>query len=127
VNVIDKKLPHKVPVRFIKEVEIEGDDDATSLVEFLEKPTLSAVVEAAAQNVIFILSLYKDYDGGVLTGMKNIELLGELKEGIYRVESKISTQLESFCIIAFRLSRGEDSVVTGEISIVMKERDEKIN
>lgn|GEM_PF-1568355 len=127
MNVIDKKLPHKVPVRFIKEVEIEGDDDATSLVEFLEKPTLSAVVEAAAQNVIFILSLYKDYDGGVLTGMKNIELLGELKEGIYRVESKISTQLESFCIIAFRLSRGEDSVVTGEISIVMKERDEKIN
>jgi hypothetical protein len=127
MSVIDKKLPHKVPVRFIKEVEIEGEYHAISLVEFTETPTLSAVVEAAAQNVIFILSLYKDYDGGVLTGMKNIELSESLQAGIYRVESEISTQLESFCMLRFKLSKEDKSIVKGEISIVMKERDEALN
>ncbi|NEW60921.1 hypothetical protein GSY74_06455 [Sulfurovum sp. bin170] len=127
MDVIDRKLPHKAPVRFIKKVEVEGENHAVSLVEFTETPTLSAVVEASAQNVIFILSLYRDYDGGVLTGMKNIELFELLHSGVYRVESRISTQLESFCMLNFRLSKEERTIVKGEMSIVMRERDEALN
>ncbi|MCK4441742.1 MAG: hypothetical protein KAU90_07025, partial [Sulfurovaceae bacterium] len=71
MNIIDMKLPHKAPVRFIKDVIVEGENHAISIVEFDEVPTLSAVVEASAQNVIFILSLFEIYHIGVLTGMKN--------------------------------------------------------
>ena len=122
MSVIDEKLPHKSPVRFIKEVLEEGENHSISLVEFDEKPTLSAVVEAAAQNVIFIVSLYRDFDGGVLTGMKNVELLSELELGVYRVESELIARIDNYTIFRFRLSTEEGTSVEGEINIVMNER-----
>lgn len=122
MTLMDEKLPHKYPVRFIKEVQIDGEDHAVSLVEFKEKPTLAAMVEAAAQNVVFIRSLYKDFDGGVLTGMKNIEFFEDVELGIYHVESAIMTRLDHFCMIKFTLSTNEGICAKGEISIVMKER-----
>lgn len=122
MTLIDKKLPHKYPVRFIKEVEIDGENNAISLVEFKEKPTLAAIVEAAAQNVVFIRSLYKDFDGGVLTGMKNIEFLENAELGMYRVESSIMTRLDNYCMIKFTLSMSEIIYARGEMNIVMKER-----
>lgn len=119
-------LPHLPPVCFIKEVLHSGEIESSSMVEFQEEPTLSATVEAAAQNVIFIASLYKDYDGGVLTGMKKVELLRPLSKGSYKVESKILAQLNNFSIFTFRLSQDDNVFVEGEINIVMKDRDEKL-
>ena len=119
-------LPHLAPVRFIKEVLHAGELEASSMVEFQEIPTLSATVEAAAQNVIFIASLYHDYDGGVLTGMKNVELLERLTKGSYKVESKILTKLDNFSMFRFKLSQNDKLFVKGEMSIVMKDRDEKL-
>jgi hypothetical protein len=116
------RLPHKDPVRFITEVKIAAEDDAASLVEFKEKPTLAAIVEAAAQNVIFIASLYRIYDGGVLTGMKNIELLRELDAGVYRVESAVTARVDNYAIFRFNLSTEEGIFVEGEMNIVMEER-----
>jgi len=120
------QLPHLAPVRFIKEILLAEEIEAASTVEFKEKPTLAAVVEAAAQNVIFITSLYRDYDGGVLTAMKNVQLLEPLVQGDYRVESKISTKLGNFSLFKFKLSQNDKIFVEGEISIVMKDRDEKL-
>ena len=120
------QLPHLAPVRFIKEILLAEEIEAASTVEFKEKPTLAAVVEAAAQNVIFITSLYRDYDGGVLTAMKNVQLLEPLVQGDYRVESKISTKLGNFSLFKFKLSQNDKVFVEGEISIVMKDRDEKL-
>jgi hypothetical protein len=117
------RLPHKAPVRFVREVIKDGEDDAISMLEFLESPTLSAVVESAAQNVIFIASLYRVYDGGVLTGMKNIVRHEKLESGSYRIESKISAQLDNFCIFTFELFRDERVVAEGEFNVVMKRRD----
>lgn len=117
------RLPHQAPVRFLTEVIKDGEDDAISMLEFLEKPTLSAVVEAAAQNVIFIASLYKVYNGGVLTGMKNIILHDKLKSGKYRIESKISAQLDNFCIFSFELFRDNKVIAEGEFNVVMKARE----
>lgn len=122
MSVIDEKLPHKKPVRFIKEVIEEGDKHSISLVEFNEKPTLSAVVEAAAQNVIFIISLYKDFDGGVLTGMKNVKLLAEFDSGIYSVESTLMARIDNYTNFRFRLHREAKIFVEGEINIVMNKR-----
>lgn len=117
------RLPHQAPVRFLTEVIKDGEDDAICMLEFLEKPTLSAVVEAAAQNVIFIASLYKVYNGGVLTGMKNIILHDKLKSGKYRIESKISAQLDNFCIFSFELFRDNKVIAEGEFNVVMKARE----
>ncbi len=117
------QLPHKAPVRFVREVIKDGENDAISMLEFLEPPTLASVVESAAQNVIFITSLYRIYDGGVLTGMKNIVRYERLEAGVYRIESKISTQLDSFCIFTFELFRNEKVVAEGEFNVVMKQRD----
>ena len=121
------RLPHQAPVRFISEVLKDGEDDAISMLEFLEKPTLASVVEAGAQNVIFIASLYRVYDGGVLTGMKNIVRLEVLEKGTYRIESKISAQLDNFCIFTFELFQAERLMAEGEFTVVMKERVKTIN
>jgi len=116
------KLPHKIPVRFIVEVIKNGENDAISMVKFHEKPTLSAVVESAAQNVIFISSLYRTYDGGVLTGMKQIVLHEPLEKRTYTIESRISTQLDSFCVFTFQLFKDEKVMVEGEFNVVMNKR-----
>ena len=120
------RLPHLAPVRFVKEVLLADETESASIVAFKEQPTLAAVVEAAAQNVIFIASLYRDFDGGVLTAMKNVNLLEPLVQGDYKVESKISTRLDNFSLFAFKLSQNDKVFVTGEMSIVMKDRDEKL-
>ncbi len=122
MGIIEDRLPHKEPVRFIEKVELEAKNHSISLVKFKEKATLASVVEAAAQNIIFIKSLYEEFDGGVLTGMKNIELLDELGEGIYRVESTVLAKLDNFCTLSFVLSRENKPVVKGQINIVMEER-----
>jgi len=123
MNLIDMKLPHKVPVRFIKEVLEEGEDYAISIVEFDETPTLSAIVEASAQNVIFILSLFEIYHIGVLTGMKNIKLHQKLNAGTYRVETNIFASLDNFYIFTFKLFDNNDTlIVDGEITILLEER-----
>ncbi len=123
MSVIDEKLPHKEPVKFIKEIIEEGENHAISLVEFIETPTISAVVESAAQNVIFIISLYKDFDGGVLTGMKKIGLLRELESGIYSVESLLTARIDNYTNFRFKLYRDNVVFVEGEINIVMNERE----
>lgn len=120
------RLPHKAPVRFISEVIKNGENDAISMLKFLEPPTLSSVVESAAQNVIFITSLYRIYDGGVLTGMKNIVRYEKLEAGGYRIESKISAQLDSFCIFTFELFRDERVVAEGEFNVVMNQREKPL-
>ncbi len=114
---IDEKLPHKEPVKFIKEVEAEGENHAVSIVEFKQKPTLSAVVEAAAQNIVFITSIFKGTYKGVLTGMKNIELLGEIESGLYRVHTEKKAELDDFFILEFEMLKGGEVVVRGEINI----------
>ena len=118
-----ERLPHQAPVRFVTEVIKDGEVDSISIVTFNEKPTLAAIVEAAAQNVIFIASLYRVYDGGVLTGMKHVVLHEVLESGSYRIESKISAQLDNFCIFTFELFRDEKVMASGEFNVVMKERD----
>ena len=123
MNIIERLLPHKYPVRFIKEVQVEGENHAESLVEFKEIPTLPAVVEAAAQNVIFIRSLYREFDGGVLTGMKKIELLESLEAGVYQAKSTIGARIDHFCTVKFELLDEDVIVVKGEMNIVMKERE----
>ena len=120
------KLPHKAPVRFIKEVLKNGEDDAVSMIEFNEKPTLSAVVESAAQNVIFISSLYRLYEGGVLTGMKNVQFSNPLEQGVYRMESKIATQLDNFCLFSFEMFKDEVVMASGEFNVVMNKREKAL-
>jgi len=123
MNVIEMKLPHKAPVKFIKEVLVEGENHAVSLVEFQQEPTLSAIVEASAQNVIFILSLFEIYYIGVLTGMKNIKIYRELEAGIYRIETKIFASLDNFYVFTFKLfDIDETIVVDGEITILLEKR-----
>jgi len=123
MNLIDMKLPHKAPVRFIKEVLEEGEDYAISIVEFDEAPTLSAIVEASAQNVIFILSLFEIYHIGVLTGMKNIKLHQKLNVGTYRVKTEIFARLDNFYMFTFKLFDNNDTIIVdGEITILLEER-----
>ncbi len=122
MDYIEKKLPHKYPVRFIKEVEIEREDDAISLVEFKEKPTLSALLEAGAQNTVFIQSLYAKFDGGVLSSIKYAELLAPFEAGVYRVKSSIVSRLDPFVVVAFVFLQQEDILAKGEINIVMNPR-----
>jgi len=120
------RLPHLAPVRFVKEVLVAGEVDSACIVEFEEEPTLAAIVEAAAQNVIFIASLYRDFDGGVLTAMKKVKLLKDLEKGSYKVESVISARLDNFSIFTFKLSQNDEIFVEGQMSIVMKARKEKL-
>jgi hypothetical protein len=122
MSMLTKKLPHKYPVRFIKEVQVECEEYAESLVAFKEVPTLPAVVEAAAQNIIFIHSMYRDFEGGVLTGMKNVELFKSLEVGEYNVKSTIVARLDNFCTLKFELLDKNIIVANGEMNIVMKER-----
>jgi len=118
------RLPHLAPVRFVTEVLVAGEVDSACVVEFKEEPTLSAIVEAAAQNVIFIASLYRDFDGGVLTAMKKVKLLKPLTKGSYKVQSSITARLDNFSMFKFTLSRESEIFVEGEMSIVMKHREE---
>lgn len=127
MNCIEKKLPHKYPVRFIKEVEVEEKNYAISLVEFKEKPTLPALVEAAAQNTVFIESLYEKFDGGVLSGMKNVESYTSFQAGIYRVKSSIISRIDPFILIGFIFLSDEEVLAKGEISIVMNPRVKTLN
>ena len=123
MGVIEEKLPHKAPVKFIKEVIQEGENHALSIVEFDEVPTLSAIVESAAQNVIFILSLFEIYHIGVLTGMKDIKLHRELKKGTYLVHTEIFASLDNFYIFKFELSDNDKTIVVdGEITILLERR-----
>ena len=120
------RLPHLAPVRFVKEVLVAGEVDSACIVAFEEEPTLAAIVEAAAQNVIFIASLYRDFDGGVLTAMKKVKLLKPLQEGAYTVESSITARLDNFSMFKFTLSQNDEVFVEGEMSIVMKAREKKL-
>jgi predicted type IV restriction endonuclease len=120
------RLPHLAPVRFVTEVLVAGEMDAACTVRFEEEPTLAAIVEAAAQNVIFIASLYRDFDGGVLTAMKKVKLLKALSKGSYKVESVISARLDNFSMFKFTLLQENEVFVEGEMSIVMKSRAEKL-
>ena len=118
------RLPHLAPVRFVTEVLVAGEIDSACIVKFEEEPTLAAIVEAAAQNVIFIASLYRDFDGGVLTAMKKVKLLKTLEQGSYKVESSITARLDNFSMFKFKLSKSDEVFVEGEMSIVMKHREE---
>lgn len=115
-------LPHLPPIRFIKEVLYAEELESASLVEFQEKPTLSATAEAGAQNVIFITSLYRDFEGGVLTAIKKVKLQKPLEKGTYIVESKLITRFDNFSMIKFMLLRKNEIFVEGEINIAMKYR-----
>ena len=120
------RLPHLAPVRFVTEVLVAGEKDSACMLLFEEEPTLSAIVEAAAQNVIFIASLYRDFDGGVLTAMKKVKLLKPLEKGFYKVESSITARLDNFSMFKFTLSQESKVFVEGEMSIVMKHREKKL-
>jgi hypothetical protein len=120
------RLPHLAPIRFVTKVLIAGEVDSASIVTFEEEPTLAAIVEAAAQNVIFIASLYRDFDGGVLTAMKKVKLRQPLQKGAYKVESSITARLDNFSIFQFTLSRESEIFVEGQMSIVMQTREKKI-
>ena len=120
------KLPHLAPVRFVTEVLKAGEMDSTSMVTFEEVPTLSAIVESAAQNVIFITSLYRDFEGGVLTGMKRVKLLKNLEKGSYKVQSILSARLDNFSMFKFTLLKDNEIFVEGEMSIMMNHRQEKL-
>lgn len=120
------RLPHLAPVRFVTEILKAGEMDAASTVTYEEEPTLAAIVEAAAQNVIFIASLYRDFDGGVLTAMKRVKLLKPLTKGSYKVESSISAQLDNFSMFKFKLTQKDEVFVEGEMSIVMNHRENKL-
>lgn len=123
MSVIDEKLPHKEPVKFIKEVIDEGENHAVSIVEFDEEPTLSAIVEASAQNVIFILSLFDKYHIGMLTGMKEVKLYQDLKAGTYRVKTEIFANLDNFYMFKFELFDKKGTIVVdGEITILLERR-----
>jgi len=122
MGIIDNYLPHKKPVRFIEEVLEEGEEYAISLVVFHEKPTLSAMVEAAAQNIIFISSLNSVFDGGVLTLMKNINLLNELEPGTYKVSSEMVARIDNYATFKFNVSIEDEAFVNGEINLVMNRR-----
>ena len=123
MSVIDEKLPHKEPVKFIKEVIDEGKNHAVSIVEFDEEPTLSAIVEASAQNVIFILSLFDKYHIGMLTGMKEVKLYQDLKAGTYRVKTEIFANLDNFYMFKFELFDKKGTIVVdGEITILLERR-----
>ena len=119
-------LPHLAPVRFVTEVLEANEKDSISMVFFEEEPTLAAIVEAAAQNVIFITSLYKEFDGGVLTGMKRVKLLKPLNKGAYKVESLLTAKLDNFSIFKFTLSQKDEIFVEGEMNIVMNHREKKL-
>ena len=118
------RLPHLAPVRFVEKVLLAEETKSASIVTFKEEPTLAAIVEAAAQNVIFIASLYRVYDGGVLTTMKNVKLKKALIQGSYKVESIITARLDNFSIFKFKLSQNNEIFVEGEMSIVMNNREE---
>ncbi len=120
------RLPHLAPVRFVTEVLKAGEVDSTCTVTFEEEPTLSAIVESAAQNVIFITSLYRDFEGGVLTGMKRVKLLKNLEKGSYQVQSILSARLDNFSMFKFTLLKDNEIFVEGEMSIVMNHRQEKL-
>ncbi len=120
------RLPHLAPVRFVTEVLKAGEVDSASMVTFEEVPTLSAIVESAAQNVIFITSLYRDFEGGVLTGMKRVKLLKNLEKGSYQVQSILSARLDNFSMFKFTLLKDNEIFVEGEMSIVMNHRQEKL-
>ena len=121
------RLPHLAPVRFVSEVLLAGEEESACMLVFEEEPTLAAIVEAAAQNVIFIASLYRAYDGGVLTAMKNVKLLKPLEKGSYKVESVITARLDNFAMFTFKLSQDDEVFVQGGMSIVMKDRETPLN
>ena len=114
---IEEKLPHKPPVRFIKEVIESADTYAVSLVHFDTSPTLSATVEAAAQNIVFILSVFKEGYMGVLTAAKSVKLHEPPDKGTYRVYTEKTAEFEDFFMLHFTLTREEKLYVSGEISI----------
>ncbi len=115
-------LPHKEPVRFIKEVEISEENDARSIVDFKTIPTLAASVEAAAQNVIFIKSIPRHHSAGFLTGMKNIKQLIKFDKNVYVVRTEVVARLQNYYLLGFVMYEQElgDEVASGQFNIIVK-------
>ncbi len=115
-------LPHKEPVRFIKEVEISQENYAQSIVDFKAIPTLTAFVEAAAQNVIFIKSIPRHHSAGFLTGMKDIKQLAKFDKNIYVVKTEVVARLQNYYLLGFVMYEQGlvDEVANGQFNIIVK-------
>jgi len=129
-------LPHKKPILFVDEVTKSLELEAKTNVLFDYTPTLSMLVESAAQSSAFVklteaktkAGIPLDCSEGMLIGLKKVKQLKEVTSKTLQISIQYSGNLQNFFSFNFEVFEKEIKVCNGVLNIIMtcteKENDD---
>ena len=115
---MELSLLHQAPVRFAKEVISIDADMAVVKNEFTSVPSLSMLIEAAAQSS----AAFNDVDArgkmGYLTSLKNIKLLNSPTSLEYDIHITLGNKINNIGNFSFEAKQLDAVVATGSFVVV---------
>ncbi len=112
----DINIPHKYPLRFAKKVLKSTATTRDVLCSFEFVPTISMLLEAAAQSTAAFCD-DSDQTQGMLVSAEHIELLGDISNTIYRCKIEILSPIDNYTKYSFEMLDGTTKVCFGKLLI----------
>jgi hypothetical protein len=116
--VIELHLPHQDPIKFAKYVMSKSQNQALVKVEFESVPTLSMIVEAAAQ----ASGAFGGSNTGLgfLVSLKNIKLLEKPQKLHYKAKIINEHTMDSMTYFSFEFIQESSTIATGSFVITVQ-------
>ena len=112
------KLPHLAPIRFAKEVLVKEEKSARVSLSFGMIPSLSMMVEAAAQSSAAFRE--NDKENAYLVSLKGIKLLQKATQNELEVEIFDAHRLDRMRYVEFKVYEKESCLATGTLVIAVQ-------
>ncbi|EDZ62797.1 hypothetical protein CBGD1_415 [Sulfurimonas gotlandica GD1] len=111
-------LPHQAPVRFAKYIISKDETSALVRAEFESLPTLSMLVEAAAQSS----AAFSDGEGkmGFLVTLKNVKLIKKAESLEYDIRVTYQHALDALTYFSFEASHSKKLIASGVFVIALQ-------
>lgn len=123
-----QRLPHLLPVRFVREIIETKEFHATCELAFETPPTLPMLIEAAAQCSVFVKikeikrQLGLPIEGeinGMLTKVSKSALLAKPSGTVFTGTSRYKSNFENFFSLEFEILEQTRPVAKGELAIIL--------
>ena len=118
--ILEVKLPHLAPLKFVTSILLQSPEKARTEVTFETSPTLSMLVESAAQSTC-ALSSPMNVKKAFLVSMKNVILLQQPVKKIFEVNVIHIHTFENMNLIDFEVYDSSTIIASGSITLAIEE------
>ncbi len=112
------KLPHLAPIKFAKRTLAKDEKTADVLIKYEQVPTLSMLVEAAAQSSAAFRS--NDKESAFLVSLKGVKLLVQPTKMEFIAHVVDEHRLDKIRYVGFEIFEEKVSIATGTLAIAVQ-------